>query len=121
MAKPAGGDELTQLSSRYPSALADTARDYAREHHLPLRIVLAAALAEYLSRRADPAVSPTPHLHWRRGRPSGEVIDFQDRLMRVDGRGRKLRAAPKTPEVPWRGKRKQNDRDGDAYPLPDAA
>ena len=83
---------LTQLNSRYPAEMADAARAYARGHRLSMKVLLAAALAEYLAKRADPKVGPAPQLHYRRGRPTAELIAFQARLMHVDHRGRKIRA-----------------------------
>lgn len=101
MCDPAGRVALTPLSTRYAPELADAAREYARSHRLSLQVVLAAALAEYLARRADTRVAPAPQLHWRRGRPSGKLIDFQARLMKMDGRGRKLTANSARDELPW--------------------
>ncbi len=83
---------LTQLNSRYPIEMADAARIYARAHGLSMKVVLAAALAEYLARRADHTVGPAPQLHYRRGRPTAQLIAFQARLMHVDHRGRKILA-----------------------------
>lgn len=80
-----------QMGGSYPESLVDDAHEYARRHRLHLNVVLAAAIAEYLAKRADSkGDNPAPQLHYRRGHESVESIRFREELMRVDPRGRKL-------------------------------
>lgn len=89
-------EPLAQMNGRYPKELADHARGYAFRHRLSLKVVLSAALAEYLAKRSSGDADPTPQLHYRPGRPPAEIISFQRRLMVVDPRGRKLRPPRRT-------------------------
>jgi len=80
-----------QMCARYPTELAQEAHEFALTHALSLNVVLAAALAEYLAKRAQGNGDPVPQLRYRRGHPSAGALRRQAELMAVDHRGRKLR------------------------------
>ncbi len=89
----------TQMSGRYPHALADEAHDYALEHGLSLNVLLSVALAEYLAKRRRGDAGPAPQLHYRKGHPPAELVQEQQQLMHVDPRGRKM--ADRCPRTTW--------------------
>ncbi len=79
------------VTSEYDGITYGWTRAYARAHHLSLRTVLNAALAEYAARRQQTDTGPEPQLHFRRGHPPAELTRRQQQLLLGSRRGRKLR------------------------------
>jgi hypothetical protein len=79
-----------QLCGRYPTELTRAAREYALTQRLSLNVVLTAALAEYLAKRKSGQHGPAPQLHYHKGHPPADLVMWQQALMKVDPRGRKI-------------------------------
>ncbi|MEK6225550.1 MAG: hypothetical protein AABM40_04560 [Chloroflexota bacterium] len=78
------------LCGRYPTELTRAAREYALAQRLSLNVVLTAALAEYLAKRKSGQHGPAPQLHYHKGHPPADLVMWQQALMKVDPRGRKI-------------------------------
>lgn len=78
------------LCGRYPTELTQDAREYALAQRLSLNVVLTAALAEYLAKRRSGQHGPAPQLHYHKGHPPAALVAWQQALMKVDPRGRKI-------------------------------
>lgn len=79
----------TRLTARVSSGLAADGRDYARRWNIPLGVIVASALAEFLERRRDTDVGPLPNVaRNRRGPPSrAEALTAAAALVDASTRG----------------------------------